>query len=121
MTTEQNKAVVRRFFEAFEANDLAAMKEVLAPDLVAYTHGQPAPTGRDAMLQSVSVWNASFETHYTIDEQIAEGDKVAAMLRYNYTDPETGQKRVMFGTNIYGFREGQISDFWGFWRPERAE
>ncbi len=30
----QNKAIVRRFYEAFEANDQAALKEVLAPDLV---------------------------------------------------------------------------------------
>src|SRR5215203_5908662 len=73
MTAEQNKAIVRRFFEAFEANDQAAMKEVLAPDLVAYTHGDSAPTSRDAMLQAISYWNASIESHYTIEEQIAEG------------------------------------------------
>jgi len=38
MTTReaQNKAIARRFFDAFEANDQAALNEVLAPDLVAY-------------------------------------------------------------------------------------
>lgn len=35
MTTEQNKAVVRRFFEAFGANDQEALKEVLAPSKAA--------------------------------------------------------------------------------------
>ena len=80
MTTHeaQNKAIVRRFFEAFEANDEAAMKEVLAPDLVAYTHGAPGPQTREAMLQGISMWNAAFgETRFTIEEQIAEGDSVA--------------------------------------------
>jgi steroid delta-isomerase-like uncharacterized protein len=80
MTTEQNKAIVRRFYEAFNANDEAALKEVLTPDLVAYTHGAPGPQSRDAMLQGISAWNATFETHFTIDEQIAEGDKVASRV-----------------------------------------
>lgn len=81
MTTEQNKAVVRRFYAAFEANDEAAMKETLAPNLVAYTHGAPAPQSREMMLQSISMWNAAFgETRFTIEEQIAEGDSVASRV-----------------------------------------
>lgn len=81
MSTEENKAIVRRFYQAFEANDEAAMKEVLAPDLVAYTHGAPGPQTREAMLQGISMWNATFsETHFAIEEQIAEGDKVASRV-----------------------------------------
>ena len=78
MTTEQNKAIVRSFFEAFEANDQNALKEVLAPDLVAYSHGTPDPQTREVHLQGISMWNAAFsENHFEIEEQIAEGDKVA--------------------------------------------
>jgi hypothetical protein len=36
MTIEQNKAIVHRFFKAFEANRQAAFSELLAPDLVAH-------------------------------------------------------------------------------------
>jgi ketosteroid isomerase-like protein len=32
MTTEQNKAIVRGFYKAFEANDQASINELLAPD-----------------------------------------------------------------------------------------
>jgi len=53
------------------------MKDVLAPELVAYTHGDPNPASRDSMLQTIREWNVAFETHFTIEEQIAEGDKVA--------------------------------------------
>jgi len=35
MTTEQNKAIVRGFYQAFEANDQASLNELLAPDLEA--------------------------------------------------------------------------------------
>src|SRR5687768_1366532 len=81
MTSEQNKAIVRRFYQAFAANDEGGLKEVLAPDLVAYSHGAPGPQSREVQLQGISMWNASFsDTHFTIEEQIAEGDKVATRV-----------------------------------------
>ena len=86
MTTEQNKDLVRRFYEAFEANDQAALMEVLSPDLVAYSHGAPGPQGREVHLQGISGWNAAFgETRFTIEEQIAEGDTVASRVTMRST------------------------------------
>ncbi len=81
MTSEQNKAIVSRFFKAFEANDQATLKELLAPSLVAYSHGAPGPQTREVHLQGISMWNAAFnETRFTIEEQIAEGDMVASRV-----------------------------------------
>jgi len=117
MTTEQNKAIVRRFFEAFEANDEAAMKEVLAPDLVAYTHGAPGPQTREAMLQGISWWNATFSgSHFTFEEQIAEGDKVATHVTmraiHSLGDfqglPPSGKQVVMRSVTIERIKDGKI-------------
>ena len=80
MTTEDNNAIVRRFYEAFEANDHATLNEVLAPDLVAYSHGAPGPQTREVHLQNIGMWNAAFETHFTIQDQVAEGDRVATRV-----------------------------------------
>jgi predicted ester cyclase len=112
----QNKAAVRRFFEAFSANDQAGLKEVLSPDLVAYTHGSPYPQDREAMLQAISGWNAAFETHFTIEEQIAEGDKVATRLImraiHNGSDyqglPPTGRQAEVSSITIERVRDGKI-------------
>jgi predicted ester cyclase len=118
MTTQeaQNKAVIRRFFEAFSANDHVTMKDVLAPELVAYTHGDPNPKGRDSMLQSIRDWNAIFETYFTIEEQIAEGDKVATRLttraihnRGEYMGlPPTGKQAEVSGISIETLKDGKI-------------
>lgn len=118
MTTReaQNKAVVRRFFEASGANDQAALNEVLAPDLVAYSHG-PGPQNREEYLQEIGRWHAAFgETHFTIEEQIAEGDKVAsrATLRaiHNGGDflglPPTGKQIAVSGITIERIQDGKI-------------
>jgi steroid delta-isomerase-like uncharacterized protein len=112
----QNKAVVRRFFEAFSANDPAVLKELLASELVAYTHGSPNPQNRETMLQSISSWNSAFETHFTIEEQIAEGDKVATRLTmraiHNGSDyqglPPSGKHAEVSSITIERIRDGKI-------------
>ena len=43
MSVEESKAVVRRWFEAFNARDLAAEAAARAPDFVANVAGLPAP------------------------------------------------------------------------------
>jgi ketosteroid isomerase-like protein len=50
MSNEQNKAIVRRFWKVFEANDQAALEEVLAPDLVAQSPSAPGPQNREMQL-----------------------------------------------------------------------
>lgn len=117
MTTEQNKAVVRRFFEAFEADDQTALTELLAPDLVAYSHGVPGPQTREAHLQGIRMWNAAFgDTQFTIDEQIAEGDKVATLVTMRSVHsrgdfqglPPTGKEVTTGGVTIERIRDGKI-------------
>lgn len=119
MTTReaQNKAIVRRFFEAFEANDLAALNEVLATDLVAYSHGQPSSQNREAHVQAIRMWNAAFrETHFTIEEQIAEADKVASRVTMRSVHsggdfqglPPTGKQVVSGAVSIERIQDGKI-------------
>lgn len=76
--TEENKASVRRFFDAFQTNDQVALKELLAPDLVAHLPGDPGPLNREAFLEVVGRWNAAFsDLRFTVEDQIAEGGTVA--------------------------------------------
>ena len=78
MPTEDNKAIVRRFYKAFEENDLDALSEVLAPDLVAYNLN---PQNREEHLQGIRGWNGIFsENHFEIVDQIAERDRVATYV-----------------------------------------
>lgn len=81
MTTEENKAVVRRFFKAFEEQDEDAMQDVLSPDLRAYVHGD-GPAGRGELLQVIRNWNSTFSnTRFILEDQVAEGDLVACRVR----------------------------------------
>jgi predicted ester cyclase len=116
MATEQNKAVVRRFYEAFEFNDEGALREVLATDLVAYSHGAPGPQSREVHLQGIRAWNAAFETRFAIEEQVAEGDKVTTRVTmraiHNRGEfqglPPTGKQIETIGISIERVEGGRI-------------
>lgn len=117
MSTEENKALVRRFYEAFEANDQAALKEILAPDLVAYSHGAPGPQTREVHLQGIRSWNQAFnDTQFAIKEQIAEGDLVATrtILRSVHSGgdfqglPPTGKQIELQGFTLERIKDGRI-------------
>ncbi len=116
MTAEQNKATVRRFYQAFEADDQAALNEVLAPDLVAYSHGAPGPQSHEVHVQNIRGWNGAFETHFTVEEQIAEGDKVATRVTmraiHNRGDfqglPPSGKEISVGGITIERIKDGKI-------------
>jgi predicted ester cyclase len=78
MTIEDNKAIVRRFYKAFEEDDLEALNDILAPDLIAYNLN---PQNRDEHIQGIRGWNAIFgDNHFGIICQIAEGDLVASQV-----------------------------------------
>jgi predicted ester cyclase len=117
MSNEQNKAVVRRFFEAFEANDAAGLNDVLAPDLVAYSHGQPGAQTRDEHVQGILFWNSAFgNTRFSIEEQIAEGDRVASRMTMQAVHNKgefqglapSGRQVQSLAVTIERIRDGQI-------------
>lgn len=117
MSIERNKALVRHFYDAFEADDQMALKELLAPDLVAYSHGAPGPQNRDVHLQGITMWNTAFnDTHFTIEEQIAEGNTVAtrSTLRSVHSAGDwqgiapTGKQIEISGVSFERFKDGKI-------------
>lgn len=120
MSLEQNKSIVRRFFEAYAANNQDALEEVLAPDLVAHLPGAPGPQDRDAVLQGISLFNAAFgDRNFTIDELIAEGDRVATRttMRAKHTgdyqgQPATGRQIEMSALAIERIEDGKIVERW---------
>jgi len=120
MTHEQNKAVVRRFWQAFEANDQATLDEVLAPDFVAYSPGAPEPQNRETHLQGIRMFNATFsDRQFTVEDLVADGDKVATrtILRGVHTGDlqghaPTGKPISATGLTIEQVRDGKIVGRW---------
>lgn len=114
--SEENKAIARRFYEAFGAEDMDALKEVLAPDLVAYSHAGPEAQNREQHLQGIAMWLGSFETGFDVEEQIAEDDKVATRVtlravhnRGEFMGVQPNDKQFeLSGMSIERIKDGRI-------------
>ena len=76
MTTEKNKAIIYRFLKEL-AKDLTAIDTFFAPDAFAYLPGIPEPTNREGFKHFVSLLYTAFpDLRHTVEDQIAENDKV---------------------------------------------
>src|SRR5437763_2855473 len=82
MSTEENKAVVRRFYEEWNKGQeaaMAAIEEYCAPDYVWHSPSPGVFPDLDlaSMKQgSTTLFTAFPDLHYTLEDLIAEGDKV---------------------------------------------
>jgi steroid delta-isomerase-like uncharacterized protein len=85
--TEHNKQLVRRFVrDLLNDGNPSAVDELLAEDFVLRLPGHPPMHGRDAFRQGVQEWRTAFpDWHVSIEELIAEDEKVAARWRCEAT------------------------------------
>jgi serine phosphatase RsbU (regulator of sigma subunit)/predicted ester cyclase len=78
---EENKALVRRFVEAFANGDLQTLDELLAPDYVDHSLFPGQEPGREGFMQTVAEEHAIFSDFRTIiEDQAVDGDKVITRL-----------------------------------------
>jgi predicted ester cyclase len=79
MSSEQNKAIVRRLLEEPWKGDLRVVDELIDRKYVGYDPSIPEPLrGPDGFKENISTYRAAYsDARITVDDQIAEGDKVA--------------------------------------------
>jgi steroid delta-isomerase-like uncharacterized protein len=120
MSAEENKAVVRRMFEAYNKHDLAALEDLCAPDYV--WHGPAGFGDMDlaAMNQVMPAWFAALpDMHWTVEDLIAEGDKVVVRYTCRGTHqgefmgmPPTGKTVTVAAIIISRFAGGKCVEDW---------
>jgi ketosteroid isomerase-like protein len=96
MSAEQNKALVRRFFEARVETDLDAVDEMVAPDFVSHTKMVPGQQpGREGLKRAIVDVSAAFsDRRFVIEDQVAAGDKVVSRI----SGRGTYDRRELLGT-----------------------
>ena len=124
MLSETNKTVSRRFFEeVFGKGELNVLDEIITKDHVNSGPGNPPglPNGPEGTKQLVTMYRNAFpDVHFTIDEQIAEGDKVVTRWTGHGTHqgelfgiPATGKSSTVTGIAVDRIANGKIAESWG--------
>ena len=86
MSGEDNKAVVRRWIEAYNNRDTQAEADARAPGYVAHAPGLPGPLNSEAWSQVLASFTEAFpDLRLTIQDIAAERDTVAARVAFRGT------------------------------------
>ena len=118
--SEKNKALVRRYFEeVLNRGELATVDEIFAANY--FYHGRPEdrtdPEGTRQM--AIRVRNAFPDLHITVDDQIAEDDRVVTRWTLSGTSQgsystigPTGKRVQWSAIFIHRLEGGKIAEAW---------
>ena len=124
MSVEENKAIVRRFFEEiFNQGDLSVADEIVAADFVNHNPAPGQTPGVEGLKEFVVDLRTAFpNVVFTIDDEVAEGDKVAIRWTCRGTHeaefgriPATGKHVEFSALNIHRVVGGKIQEGWLKW------
>ncbi|HMD81752.1 MAG TPA: ester cyclase, partial [Anaerolineales bacterium] len=121
MSIEDNKNIIRRYQEAYNNNNLDALDEVVAVNVLTPKIMPGIPSGLEgakAVHQRSLLGMPDFHTR--IDDLVAEDDKVVARVTMTGTHtgdfwgfPATGNKVTFTGIYIARIENGKIVEHWG--------
>jgi C-1 hydroxylase len=121
MSTEVNKAVVRRYLEEFvSAGDTSIADELFAPDYINHTAGSGINSGREGMARSIAALKTAFpDWQVAIESMVAEGDQVVDRFRISATHtgsvngiPPSGDRIDALGIHMWRLADGKLAEGW---------
>ena len=118
--SEENKTIVIRFYEELDKNNFEIYSEVTTPDYLGHFPGSTQPMNREAREQFTREFYKAFpDVQHTVDDLIAEDDKVAARLTARGTHEgefhgisPTGKQMSLTGMRFFRFVDGKIAEEW---------
>ena len=117
MSSDQNKAVLRRWFDALNHKDLKALEKLADETFTAgcfiLGSGSMAELGPEGVKKWLhQVMENPANMHITIDDMLAEGDKVTIRFTVQDIDPASGEPISSIHIYIYRMVAGQIAEIW---------
>ena len=122
MSTDTHKQLVRRFVdEIFVKGNADAVDELLAPDFASHTFPSTGDGRADMKAAIERVHGALSDVTFTVDELVAEGDLVAALLTSSATQtgelmgiPASGKHYEIGEMHLFRVRDEQVVEHWHY-------
>jgi steroid delta-isomerase-like uncharacterized protein len=119
MSTEANKDTAMRLYELLNAAKVDGVGDLVSAD---YEEHDPLPgqgSGREGVLDRFSMITGALAPHFTVEDIVAEGDRVAVRWTQAGTHvgefagiPPTGKTFSMSGIDIYRAEDGVLCEHW---------
>lgn len=120
MPAEENKATMRRIYDVINEGNLDAAGGVIAEDVVEHATFPGQEPGLAGFKQVIAMLRGAFpDLHFTIEDMIAEGDKVVARFTMSGTHQgefmgiaATGNRVTITGIDVARFENGKGVEHW---------
>jgi len=120
-TPEENKAIIRRYREAHNKNNLGALDAIVAKEVISHNALPGLPPGLEGGKMAHNIFLASFpDVQAETEHMVAEGDKVIEWYAATGTHngpfmgaPATGKKFNIVSVVVYRLANGKIVETWG--------
>ncbi len=119
MDLQSNKQLALRLYELVNAGSVEQIGDLVADD---YDEHDPLPgqgTGREGVLDRFSMLSTALAPQFTIDDIVAEGDRVVVRWTNAGTHigefagmPPSGRTFVIAGIDIYRVADGKLAEHW---------
>ena len=114
LTPDQLKQLVRDHFEDFvNKRNASVIRKNMTPDF--YDHdgpgGNPTGVGGDEQMM-IAMYRSMPDLHLTIEDMIAEGDKVVCRNIWRWTDTTSGKKMQFHGFVMWRLEGDKIAERW---------
>ena len=121
MSTEENKAIIRRMTEEFyNQGNIERADDFFADTYVHHDPASPQVRDRDGLKETVRAFRAGCpDLHVTSDDLVAEGDQVTKRWTIHATHtgdlaglPPTGKRIALSGLELFRLADGKIVECW---------
>lgn len=116
MSIEENKAIVCKFIKVYNERKLDLIDDFVSPDYIDHEKN----IDREGLKKLIAMGVNAFPDWYeTVEDIIAEGDKVWVLLSYTGTHrgefmglAPTGKKIESKAVDIYRIVDGKLAEYW---------
>jgi steroid delta-isomerase-like uncharacterized protein len=121
MSTETNKAIVRRMIEqVWNERRVDLIEEFYTEDVIQHIVGISSKPGLESVRSATSmILNAYPDLQHAIDDEIAEGEKVVNRWTMTSTHPgelngvpAAGKPVIQSGVSIFHLSNARVDEFW---------
>src|SRR5262245_27706100 len=115
--TAELRSLGRQVYDAINAQDLVALEQLFAPDIVRHAMGE---VGFDAARRAVTgMFRSAPDTRFHVEDLVAEGDRVALRVTVQRGEPDPGTIPQTI-LEIFRVEHGRVAEIWGAGAPARA-
>jgi len=120
MSERTSKQLFRDYMDVWETGELDKLRATIHDDYI----GHPSWGDRDqqGLRQRIVAFRQKYpNVRFKIEDQLAEGDKVASRLIATAKRSTDGHEVVFYGLNISRIAEGRIIEEWMAWEVQPTE